>query len=108
MLERRGRRQKAQQPISLAPMAVYLYNSRHRLNMTAEYPSRVWFNPPKFWASTRFMNKEDAAALFEHIYLLAEQGDFDTLAGYDFIEIGNPYRKPARSAGAQRISRAIS
>ncbi len=56
--------------------------------MTAEYPDRVWLNPPKFWTATRNMSKEEASAFFDYVYSLAEQRDYDKLQSFDFIKIG--------------------
>jgi len=39
------------------------------------------------------MTKEEATAFFDYVYSLAEQRDFDTLQRYDFIQIGNPYKR---------------
>ncbi|MGZ4832681.1 MAG: hypothetical protein ACXVZQ_07105 [Terriglobales bacterium] len=39
------------------------------------------------------MTKEEAERFGEQIYSWAEQRDVDRLRGYDFIQIGNPYRK---------------
>ncbi len=64
--------------------------------MTAEYPDRIWFNPWKFWAATRGMNKQEAKWLGEHIYQLAEKGDLESLKCLSFISFGNPYRKGER------------
>jgi hypothetical protein len=61
--------------------------------VTAEYPDRVWLNPPKFWAATRHMTKEETTAFFDYVYSLAEQRDFERLRRYSFIEIGNPYKR---------------
>jgi hypothetical protein len=58
-----------------------------------EYPDRIWFSPPRFWAATRNMTKEEAKTFGEQIYSLAERRDIDRLRLYDFIQIGNPYRK---------------
>jgi hypothetical protein len=66
--------------------------------LTAEYPDRVWLNPPKFWAATRNMSKEEASAFFDHVYSLAEQRDFENLQRYDFIQIGNPYKRDQNQA----------
>ena len=65
--------------------------------MTAEYPDRIWFNPPRFWAATRKMTKDEAQQFREQIYSLAERKDFDRLRKYDFIQIGNPYGKKKAS-----------
>jgi N-acetyl-gamma-glutamylphosphate reductase len=63
--------------------------------MTTEYPERIWFHPPRFWAATRNMTKEEAERLQEKVYRLAELHDIEHLRQYDFISIGNPYRKAA-------------
>ena len=60
--------------------------------MKVEYPDRIWFNPPRFWAATRNMTKEEAKNFGEQIYSLAERHDIDVLRRYDFIQIGNPYK----------------
>ena len=64
-------------------------------NEHPEYPDRIWFDPPKFWAATRNMTREEADFLGEKIYELAEKKDFETLRRFSFIYIGNPYRRQA-------------
>jgi hypothetical protein len=58
-----------------------------------EYPDRIWFDPPKFWAATRNMTKAEADWLGEKIYELAEKHDIETLRQFSFIYVGNPYRR---------------
>ena len=68
---------------------------------TAEYPDRIWFDPWKFWAATRGMNKQESEWLGEQVCQLAEKGDVDSLRRFSFISFGNPYRKssvPSREA----------
>ena len=68
---------------------------------TAEYPDRIWFDPWKFWAATRGMNKQESEWLGEQVCQLAEKGDVDSLRCFSFISFGNPYRKnsvPSREA----------
>ena len=61
--------------------------------MPAEYPDRIWFDPWKFWAATRGMNKQEARWVGEQVERLAEKGDMESLRRFSFIQIGNPYRK---------------
>ncbi len=62
--------------------------------MVAEYyPDRIWFYPQKFWAATRNMDKQQADELRQRIQHMAEERDLDGLRQFDFIYIGNPYRK---------------
>jgi hypothetical protein len=63
--------------------------------MSDLYPDRIWFNPPKFWAATQGMSKEQIDQWMDQIWQLAERFDADALRKYDFITIGNPYRKNA-------------
>ena len=68
--------------------------------MTAEltqYPERIWFDPPKFWAATRNMTKEEAEWLSEKICELAEKHDIETLRRFSFIHIGHYYARKQAS-----------
>lgn len=62
-----------------------------------DYPQRIWFDPPKFWAATRNMTKEEADWLSEKICELAEKQDFETLRRFSFIHIGNYYERKRAS-----------
>ncbi|MGE0407478.1 MAG: hypothetical protein AB7O65_14375 [Candidatus Korobacteraceae bacterium] len=59
--------------------------------MVAEYPERIWFYPPKFWAVTRKMSQDQVDDLMNRIWRMAEQRDLQGLSEFDFIYVGNPY-----------------
>ncbi len=63
--------------------------------MTQEYPDRVWLYPPKFWAATQSMSKEEVDVLMDRLWTMAEQCDTAGLSQFDFIQVGNPYKKSA-------------
>ncbi len=58
--------------------------------MTAQEADRVWLNPPKFWAATKFMSEEQAEQLMKEIARLAEDKDFEALQRFEFVSIGDP------------------
>ncbi len=61
--------------------------------MTAVIQSdRIWFNPPKFWAATKHLPREQVDLLMEELLFLAEKGDVRALRKFDFIKIGDPER----------------
>jgi hypothetical protein len=62
--------------------------------MSDLYPNRVWLNPPKFWMATRGMSQEQIDRWMDYIWGLAERLDVDQLTKFDFITVGNPYKKP--------------
>ncbi len=66
--------------------------------MTSEYPDRIWFYPPKFWAATRFMSRQQVEALKEEVWRMAEQKDLEGLRRFDFIYIGNPYKREKKAS----------
>ncbi len=61
--------------------------------MTAQGADRVWLNPPKFWAATKFMSKEQAEQLMNEIARLAEDKNFEALQRFEFVSIGDPRRR---------------
>ena len=61
--------------------------------MTSENRERIWFNPPKFWAATKRMSKEDADQLMDRVVVMAEKRELEALRQYDFVSVGNPYKK---------------
>jgi hypothetical protein len=61
----------------------------------AEYPNRIWFNPPKLWAATKDMRPEASTELLDRIIELAESQDLEELRKFDFVSFGNPWRKVA-------------
>ena len=62
--------------------------------MTSENnPDRIWFNPPKFWAATKSMSTEDAERLMDRVVVMAEKRELEALRQYDFVSVGNPYKK---------------
>ncbi len=58
--------------------------------MTANSEQRIWFNPPKFWAATKLMRKEEADELLNRILRMAENSELDRLRQYPFISVGKP------------------
>ena len=54
---------------------------------------RVWFNPPKFWAATRDMPKEQAELIMQQVILLAEAHDWQALKQFDFVRVERRYRE---------------
>ncbi|HVZ59490.1 MAG TPA: hypothetical protein VG892_01785 [Terriglobales bacterium] len=59
--------------------------------MNEQYPARIWFSPPKFWAATEGMSKDQIDGWMEQIWQLAERSDINALKQFDFIYVG-PYR----------------
>lgn len=60
--------------------------------MTVNPQERIWFHPPKFWAATRNMRKEETEELIAKVLRMAENADFDRLRQYSFITVG-PLKK---------------
>lgn len=58
--------------------------------MTANTDQRIWFHPPKFWAATNHMRKEEADELLNRVIRLAENSELDRLRQYTFISVGVP------------------
>ncbi len=58
--------------------------------MTANPVQRIWFNPPKFWAATNHMRKEEADELLTRVLRMAENSELDRLRQYSFISVGCP------------------
>ena len=56
----------------------------------AEYPDRIWFNPPRFWEATKGIQPEAAAELLDKIIDLAEARDLEELRNFDFVSFGTP------------------
>ena len=54
--------------------------------------SRIWFDPPEFWAATQGMTQEQRDQLFQEIWQLAEKHEVDSLRKYHFVKVG-PYPK---------------
>ncbi len=59
-------------------------------SVTANPETRIWFNPPKFWAATNHMRKEEADELLSRVLRLAENSELDHLRQYSFISVGWP------------------
>jgi hypothetical protein len=66
--------------------------------MTAQGADRVWLNPPKFWAATKFMSREQADQLMNEIVRLAEDKNFEALQRFEFLSIGDPRQKQKLSS----------
>ena len=58
--------------------------------MTGNAAQRIWFHPPKFWAATNHMRKEEADELLDRVIRLAENSELDRLRQYTFISVGAP------------------
>ena len=58
--------------------------------MTANTAQRIWFHPPKFWAATNHMRKEEADELLNRVIRMAENSELDRLRQYTFISVGVP------------------
>ena len=54
--------------------------------------SRIWFDPPEFWAATQSMTVQQRDELFQTIWQLAEKQEVDSLRKYHFVKVG-PYPK---------------
>ncbi len=48
---------------------------------SADKREPIWFNPPKFWAATKQMSREDAHELLNQVIFLAEIRDLEACAG---------------------------
>ncbi len=51
---------------------------------------RIWLHPPKFWARTKEMSKDQVDELMIRIWQMAEERDLQGLRQFDFIFIGDP------------------
>jgi hypothetical protein len=58
--------------------------------VTANAAQRIWFHPPKFWAATNHMRKEEADELLNRVIRMAENSELDRLRQYTFISVGVP------------------
>jgi hypothetical protein len=58
--------------------------------VTANTAQRIWFHPPKFWAATNHMRKEEADELLNRVIRMAENSELDRLRQYTFISVGVP------------------
>jgi hypothetical protein len=58
--------------------------------VTANTAQRIWFHPPKFWAATNKMRKEEADELLNRVIRLAENSELERLRQYTFISVGVP------------------
>jgi len=56
---------------------------------------RIWFHPPRFWAATNHMRKEDADELLNRVLSMAEHAEFDRLLQHTFISVGRPKTSPS-------------
>ena len=56
--------------------------------MTANAAQRIWFHPPKFWAATSTMRKEEADELLNRVIRMAENSELEKLQQYTFISVG--------------------
>ena len=60
--------------------------------VTADTHERIWFYPPKFWAATKNMRKEETEELLARVLHMAENAEIDRLRQYPFISVG-PLKK---------------
>jgi hypothetical protein len=58
--------------------------------VTANTEQRIWFHPPKFWAATNHMRKEEADELLNRVIRMAENSELDRLRQYTFISVDVP------------------
>ncbi|HYB76877.1 MAG TPA: hypothetical protein VEE85_01640 [Candidatus Bathyarchaeia archaeon] len=58
---------------------------------SVDQPEPIWLNPPKFWAATRNMSKQQVDTLMDTLFFLAEIRNLDALRKFDFIGIGHAY-----------------
>ena len=72
--------------------------------MVTNSSERVWINPPKFWAATKQMSKEEAEKLVEKLMSLSEVGDYETLQKFDFIKIGSASARTKPGQGSSLAS----
>ena len=56
--------------------------------MTANADQRIWFHPPRFWAATNHMRKEEADELLNRVIRMAENSELERLKQYTFISVG--------------------
>jgi len=54
---------------------------------------RIWFNPPKFWAATRDLPREQTDLIMQQVLMLAEARDLQALSQFDFISVERRYRE---------------
>jgi hypothetical protein len=59
---------------------------------------RIWFHPPKFWAATNHMGKEEADELLNRVLSMAEHAEFERLRQYTFISVGWPNPSTSQSS----------
>jgi hypothetical protein len=62
--------------------------------VTTSTEQRIWFHPPKFWAATHHLRKEEADELLNHVLRMAEDADLERLRQYSFISVGRPKTSP--------------
>jgi hypothetical protein len=59
---------------------------------------RIWFHPPKFWAATNHMGKDEADELLSRVLSMAEHAEFDRLQQYTFISVGGSKNSTSHSS----------
>jgi len=55
--------------------------------MRTEITSRIWLDPPRYWAATKGMTQKQSEEFMERLWSLAERKQFDELRNYDCISI---------------------
>jgi hypothetical protein len=63
---------------------------------------RIWFHPPKFWATTKNLPQEVADQMLDAVIFLAEIRDFEALRNFSFVSIG-PHKSPRKSDQPEQI-----
>ena len=63
---------------------------------SVDSPEPIWLNPPKFWAATRNMSRQQVDTLMDTLFFLAEIRNLDALRKFDFIGIGHAYIRSHR------------
>jgi hypothetical protein len=78
-----------------SPELGMLHNMLFRLrfmeaSVTPNSEHRIWFHPPKFWAATNHLRKEEADELLNRVLRMAENSEVDRLRQFSFISVGKP------------------
>jgi hypothetical protein len=76
--------------------------------MTAGEIERIWFSPQRFWAATRGMDTGQVEQLTNSVLQMAEKRELAALRQFDFIFVGNPYRRKVENPSAKKKDRMAS
>jgi hypothetical protein len=61
--------------------------------VTAGNSERIWFSLPKFWAATKGVPADEVDRFLNQLLQLAARRDLDVLQQFEFISIGDEWRK---------------